>query len=644
MNGSYIKVEQLLFGYSNGHHLLESSILLAERTKKYLEILSDLSGPDVQSGFTEYITGYPLENENYYALCKTWYAPEMKRPGCVWTHMLLFKYEDLNKIKKCKDVLDLFVRPSIDTDKSIYSEQINIQYYNTSNINLNISMDKLRFIEWSMYTNNKPIIIPSYKSDDYLYEIYMFWINQDDFLIRTFSFCTGALANRTIEKKIIDLQIAPYSLLRSMARQNKQLKVLDILPEKVEYPLWIDYMLNENRPDIMKEFNMLQSCLGNKYFTKKYFGKFASLYIETGAIDGEAKLSEFLKFISDIFLDENSVIIQNIILQQLLKGEHLQWFNYNSVIDVLLDLSIKLDLDDLYIKNISSSEIIEFLWMNYPNKVKYVFEKLINNKINLLGEQLIKGFALKALPEQLPELTNMDLGLCNLMVKLDSKFALCSEIWNQSRDFQLEIVNCIEFDHKNVLLEKQILINIMENTFFDLCDSAYIKFGDMAITTFLDWYCTTQEHNDEKLRWMKICKKNPNKCLRWLIELGKLEDINLIVMIINILDPYSDEVIRVDKSFWIDIFYSIEISDLSDDYKLILAQFFLPIILLKKEVFSYDIVNFSFGIIYNKIAEQKFDYQSWEKLETLLPEVAWYNSWDKCKRLHKAMKQKGYRI
>lgn len=641
MENSYIEVEQLLFGYSNGHHLLETSIILDERTQKKLEVLSDLSGPDIQPGFTEYITGYPLENERYYALCKTWYAHEMKRPGCVWTHMLLFKYEDLGKIKNCRNILDLFSRPNIKADNYNYSESIKVRYFNDNRRDLNVSIDKLKFIEWSIYANNEPIIISADTTTEYLYEIYIFWVNQDEIFMRSFSFCTGVLSNRSIEKKVIDLQVVPYSLLRSIARQNKQVKILDVLPEDIKYPSWVDYMINDY---IMDEFNIFRRCFSNKYFCRQYFQKLASLYIETGVIDNKARLREFLDFSSNIFLEEDATLIQNSILQHLLKGKCLKWFNYNSIIDVILDLSINIELSTLDINNIYINEIIDLVWSDYSNEVRYILEKLINARINILGEELIRGLAHKASPHQLPEFTNMDLGLCNLMIKLDNRLALCLEIWNQTRDFQLEILNCVEVYDENIAIEKQILLTILENTSFDLCDSLYAKFGDLAISTFLDWYCITRVFDDKKIKWIKICKKNPSECLKWMQQADKLKDIDLIIRIISVLDPYSDEVIRIDKSFWIDIFYCINIDDLSDNYTFILAQFFIPIILLKKELFPKDIVRFSFNIINNRIAEQKFDYQKWEKLERLLPEVAWYNSWDKCKRLRKAIKQKGYKI
>ena len=42
------------------------------------------------------------------------------------------------------------------------------------------------------------------------------------------------------------------------------------------------------------------------------------------------------------------------------------------------------------------------------------------------------------------------------------------------------------------------------------------------------------------------------------------------------------------------------------------------------------------------LAKQSFPETEWEKLEVWLPEVAWYNKWDRCKRLRKGLKKRGY--
>lgn len=76
-----IAIQQTLHGYSEGHRLLDGSIKITDELARIVLRMSDLSGSNVVSGFEEYVTGYPLEQINVYAVAKTWYAPEMPRPG-----------------------------------------------------------------------------------------------------------------------------------------------------------------------------------------------------------------------------------------------------------------------------------------------------------------------------------------------------------------------------------------------------------------------------------------------------------------------------------------------------------------------------------------------------------------------------------
>ena len=91
MNNGIKRLHQTLHGYNCGHHLLASSIKLSDKSMRKMEKMSDLSGNIMIEGFEQYYTGYYLADENYYVVACTWYASEMNRPGCVWTHSLLIQ-------------------------------------------------------------------------------------------------------------------------------------------------------------------------------------------------------------------------------------------------------------------------------------------------------------------------------------------------------------------------------------------------------------------------------------------------------------------------------------------------------------------------------------------------------------------------
>jgi len=52
----------------------------------------------------------------------------------------------------------------------------------------------------------------------------------------------------------------------------------------------------------------------------------------------------------------------------------------------------------------------------------------------------------------------------------------------------------------------------------------------------------------------------------------------------------------------------------------------------------------AFNTIHDSLLQQITPSNEWYNIEPLLPPVAFYNQWDRCKRIRKAIKQKGYKI
>src|SRR3990172_1339558 len=103
-------IHQAVHGYRDGHRLLSSSSPLSADATRAMLVLSDMSGPSMQPGFDEYLTGYPLPGSEFFVLAKTWYAPEMQRPGCVWTHSLLIPRAQVSNVTTAC-LLEMFRRP-----------------------------------------------------------------------------------------------------------------------------------------------------------------------------------------------------------------------------------------------------------------------------------------------------------------------------------------------------------------------------------------------------------------------------------------------------------------------------------------------------------------------------------------------------
>ena len=107
-------IHQVLHGYKDGHRLLACSRHLSEASQAAMLVFSDSLVPGVLGPHDSYVCGYPLSEDNAYALARTWSAPELPRPGSVWTHTLVLDYATLAVTADPSVLLTLFRRPARD--------------------------------------------------------------------------------------------------------------------------------------------------------------------------------------------------------------------------------------------------------------------------------------------------------------------------------------------------------------------------------------------------------------------------------------------------------------------------------------------------------------------------------------------------
>ncbi len=205
-----IEVHQTLHGYGDGHQLLASSLDLTHDQQWQLLVMSDLSGPSFRVGFESYITGYPLAAGGFYCLARTWYAAELPRPGCVWTHTILVSDSDLARIQDFRGVLSQFRRPSSLGDLDAYGRRITVRPIEPKPYNLDSGTSSL-LLHLLYGSLLRAVVLTSESSQGYE-ELAIAVINQQwPRLRRSFSFCTGVLAPGDTN---FDLAIAPPDAIR----------------------------------------------------------------------------------------------------------------------------------------------------------------------------------------------------------------------------------------------------------------------------------------------------------------------------------------------------------------------------------------------------------------------------------------------
>lgn len=211
-NAKNIAVHQTLHGYDRGHHLLAGSLDLPTLAARRLQIATDLSGPAIVPGFESYLTGFPLDN-SYYAIARTWYADEMPRPGCVWTHTLLLRLRDVRQVRHLEMFLRYFRRPTLGESLEAYTQVLWVDSVSPSAGEVVIDDRACAMIAALYSSRDRTVLVPSAAASDFDAVVLALWQIHPTWLRRAFSFCTGALS-LAYAGTARDLLVVPESLAR----------------------------------------------------------------------------------------------------------------------------------------------------------------------------------------------------------------------------------------------------------------------------------------------------------------------------------------------------------------------------------------------------------------------------------------------
>ncbi|WP_278816939.1 hypothetical protein [Leyella stercorea] len=203
-------IEQTLYGYNKGHGLLASSFpVRPNNDSSLMSVLSDWTGFRNELGEDSYMTFYPLSNGEKYAFAKTWYADEMERPGCVWTHTLIVDLKDMDRNFDFRVLNDYFRRPQKD-EYDFYQHKIEIDNFETRYSNVVFSMfddTSLLVLYLLLLGNNKNLFIYMDK-DQRAYVALCFYLLQylplD--ILKWVSMSTGSISRRKLGSEDFSIQ------------------------------------------------------------------------------------------------------------------------------------------------------------------------------------------------------------------------------------------------------------------------------------------------------------------------------------------------------------------------------------------------------------------------------------------------------
>ena len=602
-NHDSIVIQQCLHGYDRGHSLIESSSTLPKESTSLILRMSDASSIGYTENSPSYLTGYPLPEIGAYALARTWPAKNMPRPGCVWTHTLLIKFEYLalfnnlgvlNQIFKCPDSESFdFFNKIIKLNKSIQSTKCEKG-----------SVNSVSTILSELYLDNEPHVFLPY-SPDSDFSVLSVWSKQWPKLRRNFKFRTYASKSSTLND-YFDLcfyEASAYEYEEKNFKVN-ELKIIKVLVDDI-----FDFS-NDGLKEFLWRYGADSKGLRDSYVPLfQIYNNLMLLLKNKDATNFNSYISEILKHLGV------SKSLEKYMFFLILRAHYneLSRETTNFILKKIVDIKpteINDHLKDFsrFISKIPLIQANEFLLSKLKN------EELSNSFVGYLPN----GTLLNLVNEH-PEVIHKILIskphfiLDDKIIKLlNKKPQLIKNISFDNNSLLNEfILKCIDHEYWKVLekLTKYKQMECLPHLLGILHNLSYLKLESVTKNVLL-----------KSTGFVKsILTGNSHISLELLTALSKG---------ISVGEFDNDE-----TDPWLAALYTIKLNEET------LPENLAVYLLIRglKNIGSHPhlLLSVSFDTIHHLIATNKLSNSNWEELNKLLPITNYFfwNYWDRCKKL-----------
>jgi hypothetical protein len=617
-----IFVEQMLFGYSSGHALINTSLKKKLIRQRDVDLLSDASGI---GKFNNYITCYPICEDGYYVFAKTWYADEMQRPGCVWTHVILVTFEDMVKSSGKINISEMFHRPNLKEGFKRYGEPI------LCSSKKNVKFEYTEYVIYTLFHSNRKVLIEDENSEKYERPLIDVLSVLPTYLLQKITVCTCSLTNRYFNNEIFDYQVTLRGKANIFLREITNGVIYKNIDAEFDFPLWVKYLkeqfVNENQSGLFHLCEKYEKkeredlCNFSKvYYSVKEFRENITLqdyYILLKKIDNENELIEKTELL---------IYVEN-------DREMWEWLEYESLIIGLLE-EMKKKNGIFSRKNISDKTAKKYAEEIYKksskDNIQKIFVEFINRNCNFNANKIVKNMVAIMKADDLYNLLELKYNVCIVLVMMDCRFLRCKQIWKQDRNFQLEMLTNADVGNYKGRLE--ILKCIIENSNQNISQEVYQIFGDELVDALVMFYKSRDTFSKEQIQfWIPYCAREK----KVYIDLIKtVPNLDIIYELLCYVDSYCIFDIEECK-LWISVILRWK-NNISAEMIYRVAYFVLPFIIKLHGSGDSTLDRMVFEQINEKLESSTIDFYDWKNVSRILPEVSLEQSWDKCLRLRLA--------
>lgn len=617
-----IFVEQMLFGYSNGHALINTSLKKQLIRQRDVDLLSDVSGI---GKFYNYITCYPICEDGYYVFAKTWYADEMQRPGCVWTHVILIMFEDMERSKGKINISELFRRPNLKEGFDYYGKAIFCP------LEKDVKFEYSEYAIYTLFHSNKKVFIEDENSERYEQPLINVLSILPTYLLKKVTVCTCSLANRYIDNEIFDYQVTLSGKANIFSRETSNTVIYKNIEARFNFPLWVKYLKKQFSNEEQSE--LFRFCEKYDKREREDLCNLSKIYYSVNEFKEKIALQDYYFLLGKIDNENEMIEKTELLIYVENDNEMWEWFEFESIILGLLE-EMKKKNSIFSKKNISDKTAKKYAEYIYKksgkDNIQKMFFEYINRNCNSNADKIVKNMVAIMQPDDLYNLFELRYNVCIVLVKLDCRFLKCKQIWKQDKNFQLEMLTNADIENYEGRLE--ILKCIIENSNQNISQEVYQIFGDELIDALDVFYKARDKFSKEQIKfWIPYCAKEKKVYIDLIKSVSNLE---IVYELMRYVDSYNICDIE-EYQLWLSVILRWK-SNICEE-KLYQVSFFILPFIIKLHGSGDDTLNrVVFNQINKKLENSTIDFYDWKNISKVLPEVSLEQSWDKCLRLRLA--------
>ncbi len=634
--GGEALIHQTLHGYAEGHRMLASSRTLPDEVSRLLLRMSDLSGPTMVSGFEEYLTGYPLTPIGAYAFAKTWYAPEMPRPGCVWTHTLILPAAAMAALPSLSFLLGEFRRPGPPTEVVPYSQALSINDVRQQKVSGTAREAEMQVLMRAIYgSSEQPVVLSANNASEFESALLLLWSQQWPGLRAKFSYCTAALASRAVNQRPIAVQCVPRSLVREVLRETGLSRhALSRHDDKASLPTWIvpaatDALVAAGSGS----FRRFLWSVADEVSGRECFEHYAAVWQVLMQHGGAQALPSLVGEVARRFAEVSS-------------GTRLKLALFGS--PTTRNHLIAVDEDEILVALASSvadeafdPELLRLeergrdLWEQAPRAARRLLLELFHTTPTRLGQPILSGLISSLTAVAAEGVAAEQPSLLPELFAASPKIAASPALWSALRHRSQELFNALA-THDSLpggLLHRVVGI-LIDGGFTSLAEPVLRRWREAAVSAVFAWVSERSTELPEP--WRLALSQQPGAILGWLAEQPDVP-LRAAMILADVLDPLDPLVRYCDATAWLRAVQNEPEGSEGDLARL--YAFALALSLAGVPPNPDELATHAFQRIRNLIAHNRLNDRDWQLLEPWLPDLGRRHNWDKCERLQRGLLQ-----